>query len=192
VFDPPPTESETDMRTQLLTGALAVAATSALVGLGAGTASAQIPGQPAEGTTHERGTLIECTGTVGDTPVRANIYQNRTHGNFLELLVNDGAQGEDGVSLEKRKPFVTGTKVHASGTVGGHRMVITGTAKPTGEVKHIREVIPNDGGMRIVSKGTHALLAPVLSASYDGETGALTCDNAFRFRLTVTKTSIVD
>jgi hypothetical protein len=180
------------MRSQLLTGALAVAATSALVGLGASTASAQIPGQPAEGTTHERGTLIECTGTVGDTPVRANIYQNRTYGNFLELLVHDGTKQEAGASLEKRKPFVTGTKVRAAGKVGGHRLRITGTAKPTGEVKRIREVIPNDGGMRIVTTGTHRLLAPVLTASYDGETGTLTCDNAFHFRLKVTKTSIVD
>ncbi|MBA2952675.1 hypothetical protein GON03_21875 [Nocardioides sp. MAH-18] len=180
------------MRSQLLTGALAVAATSALVGLGAGTASAQSPDPMTEGTSHERGTLIECTGTVGDTPVRANIYQNRTFGNFLELLVADGTPDEAGASLEKKKPFVTGTKVRAAAKVGGHRLTITGTAKPTGETEHIREVIPNDGGLRIVTTGTHLLLAPVLTATYDGETGALTCDNAFRFRLKVTKTSIVD
>lgn len=180
------------MRSQLLTGALAVAATSALVGLGAGTAGAQIPGQPDEGTTRERGTLIECTGTAGDVPVRANIYQNKTYGNYLELLVHDGTPQEAGASLEKRKKFVTGTKVRAAGTVGGHRMTITGTARPTGETKRVHEVIPNDGGMRIETTGTHRLLAPVLTVSYDGETGTLTCDNAFRFKLKVTKTSIVD
>lgn len=180
------------MRTQLLTGTLAVAATSALIGLSAGAASSQAPDPMAEGTTHERGTLIECTGTVGETPVRANIYQNRTFGNYLEMLVNDGTPDEHGISRESTKPYVTGTRVRVSGKVGGHRLTITGTAKPTGETKRIREVIPNDAGMRIVSVGTHKLLAPVLTASYDGESATLTCDNAFRFRLKVTKTSIVD
>lgn len=180
------------MRTQLLTGTLAVAATTALVGLGAGTASAQTPDPMAEGTTHERGTLIECTGEVGDTPVRVNIYQNRTYGNYLELLVHDGTKQEAGASLERRKPFVTGAKVRAAGEVGGHRMTVSGSAKPTGETKRVREVIPNDAGMRIVTTGTHRLLAPVLTARYDGDTGTLTCDNAFHFRLKVTKTSIVD
>jgi hypothetical protein len=181
------------MRTQLLTGALAVAATSALIGLGADAASARTPDPMAEGTSHERGTLIECTGSAGDVPVRVNIYQNKTYGNYLELLVHDGDRGKEaGASLEKRKPFVAGTKVRAAGKVGGHRMTVTGTAKPTGETKRVHEVIPNDAGMRIESTGTHRLLDPVLTVSYDGETGTLTCDNAFRFKLKVTKTSIVD
>ena len=181
------------MRTQLFTGALAVAATTALVGLGADTASARTADSMQDGTSRERGTLIECVGKAGSVPVRANIYQNKTYGNHLELLVHDGVKGKEAAAgLEKRKPFVTGTKVRAAGKVGGHRMVITGTAAPTGEVKKIREVIPNDGGTRIVSRGTHALLAPLLTVSYNGKTGELTCDNAFRFDLKVTKTSLVD
>jgi len=180
------------MRTQLLTGALAVVATSALVGLGADTASARTPDPMAEGTSHERGTLIECTGRIGETPVRANIYQNKSYGNYLELLVNDGSKHEVGASLTKRKPFVTGSLVRAAGKVGGKRLTIIGTAKATGETKRIREVIPNDAGMRVVSTGTHRLLDPVLTASYDGESGTLSCARAFHFRLKVTKTSIVD
>ena len=176
------------MRTQLLTGALAVAATSALIGLGADTAQAA----PTT-TSRARGTLIECTGTAGDVPVRANIYQSKAEGSYLELLVHDGVRGKEaGAGRHQRKQFVTGSTVRATAKVGGHRMVITGTAKPTGEIKRIREVIPNDGGMRVVSTGTHRLLAPVLTVSYGGETGTLTCDNAFRFKLKVTKTSIVD
>ena len=180
------------MRTQLLTGALAVVATSALLGLGADSASARTLDPMQEGTSRERGTLIECVGKAGAVPVRANIYQNRTYGNHLELLVNDGTRKEAGTSLQQRRPFVTGSEVRAAGKVGGRRMVISGTAAPTGEVKRIREVIPNDGGMRIVSRGTHALLDAVLTVRYDGHAGALTCDRAFRFDLRVTKTSLVD
>ena len=50
------------MRTQLLTGALAVVATSALVGLGTTTATARVA--PAPEKTREVGTLIECAGYV--------------------------------------------------------------------------------------------------------------------------------
>ena len=180
------------MRTQLFTGALAVAATTALIGLGADTVSARTPDPMQEGTSRERGTLIECVGKAGAVPVRANIYQNKTYGNHLELVVHAGTDKEAVAGLEKRKPFVAGTKVRAAGKVGGHRMVITGTAKPAGKVKKIREVIPNDGGMRIVTTGTHALLAPKLRVSYAGVNGTLTCANAFHFDLKVTKTSLVD
>src|SRR4051794_11296036 len=87
-----PTRKRTDMRNQLLAGALAVAATSALGGPAADAASARTPDRTTLNPTREVGTLLECTGTAGDVPVRANIYQNRTHGNVLELLVNDGTK----------------------------------------------------------------------------------------------------
>src|SRR6478609_4740548 len=109
--------------TQLIAGALAVAATSALIGLGAAPGDAQLPNPhvlsdrtpdpTAPGTTREIGKLLECTGTAGTTPVRANIYQNRTYGNHLEILVHDGTPEEAGVSREAAKPFVVGKKVRA-------------------------------------------------------------------------------
>ncbi|KQW52977.1 hypothetical protein ASC77_01330 [Nocardioides sp. Root1257] len=183
------------MRTQLITGALAVAATSALIGLGTAPGSAQTldpkpdPMQP--GTSREVGKVLECTGSAGRTPVRANLYQNKTYGNFLEVLVNDGRAGEAGASREAAKPFVVGTKVRAAARIDGTRIVIKGLARPTGEVKKVKEVV-EDAGLRIVSAGTHRLLEPVLTVSYDGRTGRLTCDSAFAFNLKVTKTSIVD
>ena len=181
--------------TQLITGALAVAATSALIGLGAAPGNAQLsadqtPDPSAPGVTHERGKLLECTGNAGTTPVRANLYQNRTYGNHLEVLLNDGTPGEAGVSHKAATPFVVGHQVRATARVSGKRVTISGTARPNGEVKRVHETV-EDAGLRIVSKGTHRLLAPVLTVRYAGRTGRLSCDSAFAFQLKVTKTSIV-
>jgi len=179
---------------QLITGALAVAATSALIGLGAAPGNAQLPDAQTPdpmtpGVTHERGKLLECTGRAGTTPVRANIYQNQTYGNHLEVLVHDGTPDEAGVSREAATPFVVGHRVRATARINGQKVTISGTAKPTGKVKRVHDVV-EDAGLRIVSKGTHKILQPVLTVSYDGRTGRLTCDNAFAFNLKVTKTSI--
>jgi hypothetical protein len=182
--------------TQLITGALAVAATSALIGLGAAPGNAQLPdGQTPDpmtlGVTHESGRLLECTGTAGTTPVRANLYQNRTYGNHLEILVHDGTPEEAGVSRESARPFIVGHQVRARASIKGRTVTISGTAKPTGKVERVHEVV-EDAGLRIVSKGTHKLLRPVLTVRYAGRSGRLTCDQAFAFALKVTKTSLVD
>lgn len=174
---------------QILTGALVVA-TSALVGLG-GAASAHTPDPSATGTSHERGALLECTGTAGSVPVRANLYQNETFGNFLEVLLNDGTADEAGRSVQADKPFLTGKKVRATTKVAGKRVTITGTAKKTHTVKRIHDVY-DDAGLRIVSTGTHRMLAPKLTVTVGDQSGTLSCDNAFLYRLKVVKTSLVD
>ena len=120
--------------TQLITGALAVAATSALIGLGAAPGNAQLsadqtPDPTTPGVTHESGKLLECTGDAGTTPVRANLYQNRTYGNHLEVLVDDGTPGEAGVSRKAATPFVVGHQVRATARISGKRVTISGTAQ---------------------------------------------------------------
>lgn len=178
------------MRTQLVTGALAVVATSALVGLGPSTAAPGTdPAAPEK--THEVGTLIECAGYAGKVPVRVNLYENDTYGNTLEVLVHDGTRREVGRTVETKKPFVVGEDVLARTRVGGKPIRIHGTTEPTGKVKRVREVI-EDAGERIVVRGTHAILDPKIVARYAGTQGRLTCDNAFHFDLRITKTSLVD
>jgi hypothetical protein len=182
------------MRTQLITGALAVVATSALLGLGTTTASARTTGNTPDpstpGTTHEVGTVIECAGFAGRVPVRVNFYENETYGNHLEVLVHDGSRREAGRSVETEKPFVVGGEVHAATRVGGRKIRFHGTTEPTGKVKRVRTV-EEDAGLRIVSQGTHTILDPKIVADYAGKQGKLTCDNAFDFDLRVTKTSMV-
>ena len=184
------TESESVMRsTQLVTGALAVVATSALVGLGATTADAT-PDPSKPGTGRERGVVLECSGTLGATPVRANLYENRTYGNYLEVLIGDGPH-EKGRSTEVKRPIVSGTKVRVATRLAGKRVTISGTAKPTGKVERVHEVV-EDAGLRITSNGTHKLLKARLDLVYGKRTAPLSCAPAFRFDLRVTKTSMVD
>ena len=177
--------------TQLITGALAVAATSALIGLGTAPGNAQIPDSMQPGTARERGALIECTGHAGKTEVLANLYQNRTYGNYVEVTVNDGTPGEVSRTIESRAKLINGQKFRASSRIGGKKLVIAGTAKQTGKTRKVNEVV-EDAGYRIVSKGTHKLLKPVLTVTYGGRSGVLSCDNAFLFDLKVTKTAMVD
>ncbi|GAA1772610.1 hypothetical protein GCM10009795_018410 [Nocardioides hankookensis] len=184
------------MRTQLLTGALAVAATSALIGLGTAPGSAQTldptPDPMTPGVTHERGILMACTGDLGSRPVRVNLYENRTYGNYLEVQLGEGGGADEvGVSRQVKKPFVTRGSVRAAASLDGTKVRVTGTAVATTKVKKVREVV-EDAGLRIVSKGTHTRLRDDLVLTYGTRSAELDCGDAFVYRLTVTKTSIVD
>jgi hypothetical protein len=182
--------------TQLITGALAVAATSALIGLGAAPGNAQTldrtpdPMQP--GVTVERGLLIACTGDLDGRPVRVNLYENRTYGNYFEAQLGEGLGSDEvGVSRQVKKPFVRDGRVRGAARLDGQRLRVTGTATTTKKVTPVREVI-EDAGLRIVSKGTHTRLRNDLVVRYGNRSTVLTCSDAFAFRLKVTKTSIVD
>lgn len=175
---------------QLITGALAVAATSAFIGLGAAPGNAQLPDPTKPGVTHERGILLECTGDLGTRPVRVNLYENRTYGNYLELQLGEGDH-ETSVSRQSKKPFVTKGKVRATARLAGKKAAITGAAVKTTKVTPVHEVT-EDAGLRIVSEGTHTRLRTDLTFSYGKHSTDLECGNAFAYRLKVTKTSIVD
>lgn len=196
--------------TQLITGALAVVATFALVGLGAAptgasttevdsTKSSTVQSSTADqapvaakkpGVTKERGILLECTGALGDRGVIVNIYENRTHGNFLEVQVGEGGGADEvGVSVESKSRFLKGKKVRATTKLDGKKAVIAGTAKRTKKVKHIHEVV-EDAGERIVSDGTHRMLKPRLTFKLGKQSTPLSCDTAFAYKLTVTRTPI--
>lgn len=177
--------------TQLITGALAVAASSALIGLGAAPGNAQIPDPMTPGVTHESGILIACTGDLGKQPVRVNLYQNRTYGNFLEIQLGEGIGEETGVSRQVAKPFLAKGQVHARAKLAHQVATVRGTAVKTTKVTPVREVV-EDAGLRIVSKGTHTRLRDDLTFSYGQRSTPLECSDAFVYRLKVTKTSMVD
>jgi hypothetical protein len=178
--------------TQLITGALAVAATSAFIGLSAAPGNAHIPDAMTPGVTHERGILMACTGDLGSRPVLVNLYENRTYGNYLEIQLGEGGGSDEiGVSRQVAKPFVTKGAVRAKAVLDGKRIKVVGTTVATNKVKKVREVI-DDAGLRVVSKGTHTRLRSDLVFSYGKRSTALDCSDAFVYRLKVTKTSIVD
>jgi hypothetical protein len=169
---------------QLITGALAVAATSALIGLG-GAAQA---GEPT--TTRERGIVVECSGTVHGRTVYASLYENNHYGNELQLLIGDD-DDQVGGSRKDRDGFLERGLVRAAMKVDGDRARITGTARKAGRTTPVHDEY-DDAGQHITAVGTHRRLATDLQLTWRGRTAPLDCDTAFVYDLKVTKESTVD
>ena len=168
------------MRTTMITGALAVVATTALMG---GSAEAQEPT-----TTHEHGIVIECTGTIGHRDVWTSIYENNTVKNVVQVVVGDNGLG---ASRESARAFKVDRGVRATLQLAGKRVVIEGTARQVGKRTSVHEE-HDDAGQHITIDGTHRRLATHLTMDWKGHSVPLTCDNAFAYDLQVTKESTVD
>ncbi|HEU5036174.1 MAG TPA: hypothetical protein VFT70_04160 [Nocardioides sp.] len=169
--------------TQLITGAMAVVATTALTGFG-GAAQADEPT-----TTHERGIVIECTGTIDGRAVYASLYENRTFGNEIQVLVGDDNH-QVGGSRQDPDGFLRKGRVRGTMTVGGDRAVVKGTAHRVGDRIPVSEEY-DDAGQHITTTGVHRSLDTGLRLVWRGDTAPLQCDTAFAYRLKVVKESTV-
>ena len=166
--------------THLITGTLAVVASSALIGTGA--AQAEEPT-----TTRERGIVIECSSTIRGQEVWTSVYENSAFTHAVQVVV-----GEDlGAIRETRKAFRTGRDVRASVKVGGERAVIRGTARGVKHTSPVHEVY-DDAGYLITVDGTHRELVTDLDLTWRGRTVPLTCGEAFVYNLQVTKEPVTD
>ena len=135
-------------------------------------------------TTVEKGVVIECTGRVGGQDAYVSLYENNRHGNVVQVNVGDG-----GAAREVRD-IVRAGRARAAVRIDGSSARVTGTVRATGRRSAVHEEI-DDAGEHIVSEGTHRALRTRLRISFRGETSRLACDNAFRYRLRVTRTTIV-
>ena len=165
--------------TQLITGALAVVATTALTGVGGAAQAAETT------TTHERGIVVECTGTIDGRDVYASLYENDTYVNVLQVLVGDDA-GQVGGSRQDRDGFLDQGRVTAAMKVDGRRALITGTARRVGDRIPVSEEY-DDAGQHITTTGFHRSLDTDLTLSWRGDRAPLDCATAFAYRLTVVK-----
>ncbi len=169
--------------TQLISGALAVVATSGLIGLGH-PASA---GEPT--TTRERGLVIECTGTIKGRPVYTSLYESNVASNTIQIVIGDDSH-QVGGSRDTERDFRDGRQVRGVLKVAGHRALVDGTARKVGARTAVHEE-HDDAGQHITVDGFHRRLATDLTLSWRGATAPLTCDNAFVYDLQVTKESTV-
>ena len=165
---------------QLITGTLAVVATSGLIGLGHAATAAEPT------VTHERGIAIECSGTWKHQHVYALVYENSTAGNTVQVVVNDG---EYGAGRDSARAFRDGRQVRAAVRLDGRRAVIEGTARVVGRRTPVHEEL-EDAGQLIVADGHHRRLATDLDLTWRGRSVPLDCDGSFRYALRVTKTPI--
>ncbi|MGB0102540.1 MAG: hypothetical protein WBP61_19850 [Nocardioides sp.] len=168
----------------LITGALAVVATTSLIGLG-GAADAAEPT-----TTRERGIVIECSGEHRGRPVYTSVYENNTVKNSVQILVGDDDR-QVGGNRESAAPFRTGKQVHAAARIGGSRAVIDGTARAVGRKTLVHEEHA-DAGELITIDGTHRRLRTALTLAWRGRVVPLDCAESFVYDLQVTHESAVD
>jgi hypothetical protein len=168
---------------QLITGALAVVATSGLIGSG-GPAHASEPT-----TTRERGIVVECSGTWHGKDVYASLYENNTAGNVIQIVVDGGDVAAGGRDV--RYAFRHGRTVFGAMRLGGRRAVIEGTARAVGARTPVHDVY-DDAGQHITVDGTHRRLATRLTMTWRRTTLPLDCAGSFVYDLQVTKESTVD
>jgi len=164
----------------LLAGAILATAAATATTLSAGPASATT-GTPT--TTVEKGVVIECTGRLGGQDVYVSLYENNRYTNVVQVNV-----GEDGASREVRDVVRAG-RARAAVRVDGSVARVTGAVRASGRRTAVHEET-DDAGQHIVSEGTHRALRTRLRIAFRGEWSRLACDNAFRYRLRVTKTPI--
>lgn len=179
------------MRKHQSVGGLAVLATSALMGLGIATPASALtaPGEAGTTTTtHERGNVIECTGTIKGRDAYVSVYENNTYANVVQVLIGDD-EDQVGNSREVEEGFIHHKRVHASVEVGGKRAVVEGRASRHGKRIAVHESY-DDAGKLITVDGYHRRLATDLTLTWGKKTVPLDCDNAFFYDLTVTKEDI--
>jgi hypothetical protein len=176
--------------TQTISGSLAVVATSALIGLGTPASATTAPAASEPTTTHEKGIVLECHGTIRGRAVYASLYENNTVTNTIQVLIGDDA-AQVGGSRDTDRDFLDAGTVRGTLKVGGSRAVVEGTAHRVGKVIAVHEE-QDDAGQLITIDGTHRRLANDLELTWKRRTAPLDCDVAFAYNLTVTKVSAVD
>lgn len=168
------------------TTTLALAATTALIGLGTTTASAFQAAEPDRASVREKGIVLECTGSVPGLEAYVDLYENNRYANYFQVILN-----QDPALASSREPadLWHGKKVRGSVRVDGHRARVTGTASKVGGPFQVHEEY-DDAGQHVVAHGTHQRLRNRLVLRYAGAVVPLICDPAFFYKLDVTKTDI--
>lgn len=169
------------------TATLALAATTALIGLGTTTATALAPAETAAPQpVRERGILLQCTGEAAGHSAFVELYENDPYLNRVEVVIDEDPTLA--MSREPRDLYAQG-EIRTGVTIAGKPARITGTAKRVGPKKRVHEVY-DDAGEQIVADGYHRRLAYDVTLRYDGASFQLTCDPAFYYNLKVTRTDI--
>jgi hypothetical protein len=162
----------------------------------AGLASAACLTTPAEAadsatggstTEHQRGVVLECTGSNRAHSAYVDLYENNLHGNYVQVVLD--ANPRLAASRQPADIWNAGD-VRTGVTIKHERARIVGTAPRTGRRHHVHGE-NDDAGNHIVSDGFHRRLDDHLVLRYDGHRMALSCSPAFFYSLDVTTTPTV-
>jgi hypothetical protein len=162
----------------------------------AGLASAACLTTPAEAagrasgestTEHQRGVVLECTGSNRAHSAYVDLYENDKHGNYMQVVLD----GNPRLAASRQPADIWDAgEVRASVTIKHERATVVGTAPKVGRRHHVHEE-HDDAGNHIVSDGFHRRLDDDLVLKYDGRRMALSCSPAFFYSLDVTTTPTV-
>jgi hypothetical protein len=137
-------------------------------------------------TEHQRGVVLECTGSNRTHSAYVDLYENDKHGNVVQVVIDDDPQLA--ASREPADIWNAG-QVRTQVTIQRKTARIVGTARKVGPRHHVHSV-NDDAGNHIVADGFHRRLADHLTLRYDGHRIALSCSPAFFYSLEVTTTSM--
>ena len=168
----------------------ALAAATALIGLGSATAAEASPA-PADtsravAAVKEKGIVLECTGKADGLSAYVNLYENDTYSNYVQVILDD-----DPELAKSREPadILDQGRIRTGVRIAGKPARVVGTAVRYGARKHVHEEY-DDAGQHIVADGFHRRLGYELVLRYDGTAVPLRCAPAFYYSLNVTKTDI--
>jgi hypothetical protein len=166
-------------------GLAAALAATALTGLGFLSPAAAVT---APVTSHERGVVLECTGNRHGLDAYVSLYENDVHGNVVQVVLDD-----DPELAGHRAPadILSAGEVRTGVRIGDHWARIRGTARkvPVAQRTPVHEEM-DDAGEHLVVDGFHRALVDHVVLRYAGTRVPLTCEPAFAYRLTVTRTDI--
>ena len=147
----------------------------------------------------EAGMVASCSGSVGDLEAGAELYQNSSAPDSLNVFIA-GPEGLRSSSRDNPEPV----GLFTDGTISGESALllrgeeastpagtatVSGSYAVAGSPTRVHTVVRDDGFI-IVSTGTNTPLTATVSVTYDGTTFALTCDPAFAFDLTTLRQRI--
>jgi hypothetical protein len=138
-------------------------------------------------TEHQRGVVLECTGSNRAHSAYVDLYENDKHGNYLQVVLDGNpklAASRQPADIWRAGEVSTGIKIRHQ------RARIVGTAPKVGRRHHVHAE-NDDAGNLIVSDGFHRRLRDDLVLRYDGHRIELTCAPAFFYSLDVTTTPTI-
>lgn len=172
------------MRTTTLALTLAGATAATLVSALAAT-PADAAGRAAGATSeHQRGVVLECTGTGAHHSAYVDLYENNLHGNYVQVVLDQNPRLA--ASRQPQDVWAAG-EVRTRVRIKDHRVKISGTATKVGHRHHVHEE-NDDAGSLVVSDGFHRRLKDDLVLTYAGDRIELSCAPAFFYSLDVTTT----
>ncbi|MDZ5623657.1 hypothetical protein SFC88_22715 [Nocardioides sp. HM23] len=136
-------------------------------------------------TVSERGIVLEGTGTWRGQPVAVFVYENRKHGNSLQMVIGD-PDGKHAIGAgEGRDPYVIDGVLNVGLEVDGDLAVVKGSVTESGDPRPATESAP-DGELNTTT-GTHTPLLVQATFEYRGETVDLSFSKSFEYDLESTR-----